>query len=104
MSQYLFKMLALQTREAVNSSIYPVLQRFAALLLNLAHEIGTTQEPVLIPFSNAELAEMLGVHVNSVANAITSLRRAGCIDKQRNYLAIINVAKLHSVAENLVAE
>lgn len=104
MSQYLFKMLALQTREAVNSSIYPVLQRFAALLLNLAHEMGTTQEPVLIPFSNAELAEMLGVHVNSVANAITSLRRAGCIDKQRNYLAIINVAKLHSVAENLVAE
>ncbi|WP_294440284.1 Crp/Fnr family transcriptional regulator [uncultured Slackia sp.] len=103
MAQYLFSMLALETREAVNSSIYSVLQRFAALLLNLAHEFGANHEPALLPFSNAELAEMLGVHVNSIANAITSLRRSGCIDKQRSYLAIIDFEKLRSVAENLVA-
>lgn len=101
--KYLFSMLALETREAVNSSIYSVLQRFAALLLNLAHEFGANHEPALLPFSNAELAEMLGVHVNSIANAITSLRRSGCIDKQRSYLAIIDFEKLRSVAENLVA-
>lgn len=104
MAQYLFTMLALQTREAVNTSIYSVLQRFAALLLNLAHELGATQEPALIPFGNADLAEMLGAHVNSVANAISSLRKAGCIDKQRSYLAIIDFAKLRAVAENLVTD
>lgn len=104
MSQYLFSMLALQTREAVNSSICSVLQRFAALLLKLSQELGARQEPALIPFSNTELAEMLGVHVNSVANAISSLRRAGCIDKQRGYLAIIDFTKLKVIAENLIAE
>lgn len=104
MTQYMFNMLSLQTREAVNSSIYSVLQRFGALLLKLAEELGATEEPALIPFSNAELAEMLGVHVNSVANAITSLRRAGCIDKRRSYLAIIDFKKLRSVAESLILE
>lgn len=103
MAQYLFSMLALQTSEAVNSSVYAVLQRFAALLLKLAEELGAVEEPALIPFSNAELAEMLGVHVNSVANAISSLRKAGCIDKQRNYLAIIDFDKLRNVADSLIA-
>lgn len=103
MAQYLFSMLALQTSEAVNSSVYAVLQRFAALLLKLAEELGAIEEPALIPFSNAELAEMLGVHVNSVANAISSLRKAGCIDKQRNYLAIIDFDKLRNIADSLVA-
>lgn len=103
MAQYLFSMLSLQTRESVNSSIYSILQRFAALLCNLAKEVSTMEEPALIPFSNAELAEMLGVHVNSATGAITSLRRAGCIDKQRGYLAIIDFAKLRSIAIDLIA-
>ena len=102
MTRYLFSMLALQTREAVNSSVYAVLQRFAAMLLKLAQELGATNEPALIPFSNAELGEMLGVHVNSINNAISSLRKTGCIDKQRNYLAIIDFKKLTEVADSLV--
>ncbi len=102
MTRYMFSMLALQTREAVNSSVYAVLQRFAALILKLAQELGATTEPALIPFSNAELGEMLGVHVNSINNAIASLRRSGCIDKQRNYLAIIDFKKLTEVADSLI--
>lgn len=102
MTRYMFSMLALQTREAVNSSVYAVLQRFAALLLKLAQELGGTSEPALIPFSNVELGEMLGVHVNSVNNAIASLRRAGCVDKSRNYLAIIDFEKLIDVADSLI--
>lgn len=101
MTRYLFSMLALQTRESVNSSVYNVLQRFAALLLKLAQELGGTSEPALIPFSNAELGEMLGVHVNSINNAIDSLRKSGCIDKQRSYLAIIDFKKLTAVADTL---
>lgn len=102
MTRYMFSMLALQTREAVNSSVYAVLQRFAALILKLAQELGATTEPALIPFSNAELGEMLGVHVNSINNSIASLRRSGCIDKQRNYLAIIDFKKLTEVADSLI--
>ena len=102
MTRYLFSMLALQTREAVNSSVYAVLQRFAAMLLKLAQELGATNEQALIPFINAELGEMLVVHVNSINNAISSLRKTGCIDKQRNYLAIIDFKKLTEVADSLV--
>lgn len=102
MAQYLFSMLSLQTSEAVNASIYSVLERFAALLLTLASELGATEEPALIPFSNAELAEMLGVHVNSITNAVSSLRRSGCIDRQRSYLAIIDFPKLRSTADSLM--
>ncbi len=104
MIRYMFSMLALQTREAVNSSMYSVLQRFAALLLKLAEELGGAADPVLIPFGNAEFAEMLGVHVNSIANAVSSLRKSGCVDKQRGYLAIIDTAKLRGIAENLIAD
>ena len=102
MVQYMFSMLALETREAVNSSTYPVLQRFAALLLNLAYEFGATHEPAMLPFNNSDFAEMLGAHVNSINNAVASLRRSGCIDKQRGYLAIIDFNKLENIAENLV--
>lgn len=104
MIRYMFSMLSLQTREAVNSSMYSVLQRFAALLLKLAEELGGSTDPILIPFGNAEFAEMLGVHVNSIANAVSSLRKSGCVDKQRGYLAIIDTAKLRSIAENLIAD
>lgn len=102
MAQYLFSMLSLQTSEAVNASIYSVLQRFAALLLALASELGATEEPALIPFSNTQFASMLGVHVNSITNAISALRRSGCIDRQRSYLAIIDFPKLRAIADSLM--
>ena len=104
MAQYLFSMLSLQTSEAVNATMYSVLERFAALLLTLAQEIGATEEPALIPFSNGELAEMLGVHVNSITNAVSALRRSGCVDRQRSYLAIIDFTKLRAIADSLMPD
>ena len=104
LSQYLFEQLALQTRESVNASIYSVLQRFAALLLMLSKEFGAMQAPAIIPFTNDELAEMLGVHVNSITNSINALRKSECVEKRRSTLIVIDFEKLHSVAENLVSK
>ncbi len=103
MAQYLFEMMALQTREAVNAAIYPVLQRFSALLLTLMSEFSAAHAPAIVPFSNDELAEMLGVHVNSITNSISALRKAECVERQRGALVITDFKKLKSVAESLIA-
>ena len=102
MAQYLFEMMAMQTREAVNSSIYPVRQRFAALLLTLMNEFGAAQAPAIVPFSNDDLAGMLGVHVNSITNSVVALRKAECVERQRGALVITDFKKLKSIAENLI--
>lgn len=104
MAQYLFEMMALQTREAVNAAIYPVLQRFAALLLTLMNEFGAAHAPAIVPFSNEELAEMLGVHVNSITNSVAALRKADCVERQHGALVITDFKKLKSVAENLIVK
>lgn len=99
---YLFDMMSAQTRESVNGSMYSVLQRFAALLLTIARELNLPQAPAVMPFTNADLASMLGVHSNSVTNAITSLRRAGCVERQHGYLLVTDYRKLKQVAGDLV--
>ncbi len=104
MAQYLFEMMALQTREAVNAAIYPVLQRFSALLLTLMNEFGAAHAPAIVPFSNEELAEMLGVHVNSITNSVSALRKAECVERQRGALVVTDFKKLKSVAENLIVK
>lgn len=103
MSCYLFDMMAQQTRENVNGSIYSVLERFASLLLAIARELNLPQAPAVIPFANAELAAMLGVHPNSVTNAIAALRKAECVERQHNCLVITDYRKLKQVAGDLVA-
>ena len=102
MAQYLFEMMALQTREAVNAAIYPVLQRFSALLLTLMSEFVAAHAPAIVPFSNDELAGMLGVHVNSITNSVSALRKAECVERQHGALVITDFKKLKSVAESLI--
>ena len=99
---YLFDMLANQTRESVNGSIYPILQRFAALLLTIARELNLPQAPAVVPFTNADLSAMLGVHPNSVTNAINSLRKVEAVERQRGCLLITDYRKLMQVAGDLV--
>lgn len=97
-AQYFFEMMSLQTREAVNASTYPILQRFAALLMTLAYE----QAPAFIPFGNKELASMLGVHTNSITNSISALRKAGCVERRHGSLVVTDFKELKRFAENLV--
>jgi CRP/FNR family cyclic AMP-dependent transcriptional regulator len=104
MTCYLFDLLANQTKENVNGSIYPVLNRFAALLLMLAREMGLSLAPAVVPFTNTELANMLGVHTNSITNAISSLRRVECVDRQHGFLVITDFRKLKQIAGDLIAD
>ncbi len=104
MARYLFGMLVNQTRESVNGSMYPVLDRFAALLLMLARELRLTLAPAVVPFTNAELAAMLGVHPNSITNAIASLRRVECVERQHGCLVITDFRKLKRIAGDLIGD
>ena len=104
MTRYMFHLMAFSTREAVNAAKYPVLQRVAALLLALSHELNLPQAPAIIPFTNEELADMLGVHVNSITNAITQLRKSECVERRRSLLSIIDFRKLKHIAEDLIVE
>lgn len=102
-SQYLLELAELQTREAVNASVYSVLQRFSALLLILCDEFSSERTPAILPFSNKDFAEMLGVHINSIANAIITLRNADCIERQYGAVAITDLEKLKTIAGSLIA-
>jgi CRP/FNR family transcriptional regulator len=58
-------------------------ERVAAALLDLARRMGIGEEgPVQlsIPMSRSDLADYLGLSVETVCRAITHLRRNGCID------------------------
>lgn len=100
--QYLLELAELQTREAVNASIHSVLQRFSALLLILCEEFSSERTPAILPFSNKDFAEMLGVHINSITNAIITLRNADCIERQYGAVAITDLEKLKAIAGSLL--
>lgn len=47
---------------------------------------------------------MLGVHVNSITNSASALRKAECVERQRGALVIADFKKLKSVAKNLIVK
>lgn len=104
MLHYLFDMMSRQTREAVNMAEYSTLERFACLLLIIARDLHLTHSPALVPFHNADLAEMLGVHVNSITNCVRQLQNAACIERRRRFITIIDFKKLKQVAGDLLDE
>lgn len=65
---------------------------------------GLVQHIAIVPFSNDELAEMLCVHVNSITNSVSALRKAECVERQRGTLVVTDFKKLKSVAENLIVK
>jgi CRP-like cAMP-binding protein len=101
MSIYLFDQLEQAARETVNTALFSTLQRLSALLLALAEEHGSTTPPITVPYSNLELAEMLGVHRNSVNNAMAALKRGGSIEKKSNGLIIVNTKRLSDMARGI---
>ena len=98
----LFGLLSMQTNEVINSSFYAASQRVAILLLALARDVDdratSEDETIALPYSNNDIAEMLGVSRNSVTASISRLQTQGVIAKQRNALIVLDLAKLEEIA------
>lgn len=111
--RYLFGMLSMQTKEAVNSSFYATGQRVAMLLVQLAHEqlsnaaaapteASPTDAPetrvIVLPYTNNEVANMLGISRNSVTSAMSRLQAQGALEKHRSSIHILNLSTLERIA------
>lgn len=55
-------------------------------------------DPLVLPYGNNELADMLGLSRNSVTTALSRLQAQGVIEKQRNAIRILDEAKLADIA------
>ena len=99
--RYLFGLLSMQTREVINSSFYVAAQRVPLLLLELAYETLDEQDdiegPIVLPYGNNEIAEMLGVSRNSVTASISRLQTQGVIEKHRSSIRILDLPKLDRI-------
>lgn len=102
MLRYMFDMMVRQTSEATNMAAYSTLERFAALLMEIARDLHLLRSPAVVPFRNADLAEMLGVHVNSITNCVKSLQNAMCVDRRHGFIVITDFKKLKSIAGDLL--
>lgn len=100
--RYLFGLLSMQTQEVINASFYVASQRIPLLLLDLAQDVllekGETEEGIILPYGNNDIAEMLGMSRNSVTTSISRLQAQGVIEKHRNSIKIIDLTKLDEIA------
>ena len=55
-------------------------------------------DPLVLPYGNNELADMLGLSRNSVTTALSRLQAQGVIEKQRNAIRILDEVKLADIA------
>ena len=72
------------------------------LLAKLAAEHlaeGAAQQTVVLPYSNNDIADMLGVSRNSVTSVISRLQAQGVIEKQRSAIRIIDAQRLAEIAQ-----
>lgn len=97
--RYLFGLLSMQTKEVLNSSFYATSQRVPMLLAELVQERQRDfEDPALLPYSNVELADMLGISRNSVTTALSRLQAQGVVEKQRNSIRVLDAKKLEAIA------
>lgn len=98
----LFGLLAMQTREVINSSFYVAAQRVPLLLLELARDAqeagAQDEEGIVLPYGNGEIAEMLGVSRNSVTASVSRLQSQGVVEKRRNSMRVVDLDKLREIA------
>jgi CRP/FNR family transcriptional regulator, cyclic AMP receptor protein len=85
-------------RRRIEFGGFETTSRLAHLLAELADEDGgsTTVSGVDIPFSQDELAAMVGASRESVARALARLRASGLVESRPRGVALIDVAALRS--------
>lgn len=105
--RYLFGLLSMQTNEMLSQSFYATAQRVPMLLSRLAAEQGdradkggaeTEAAAVFLPYSNNDIADMLGVSRNSVTTVVSRLQSQGIVEKQRNAIRVLDPARLADIA------
>ena len=109
--RYLFGLLSMQTNEMLSQSFYATAQRVPMLLSRLMSEQGDQMgegsgaeaasagnAAVFLPYSNNDIADMLGVSRNSVTTVISRLQSQGIVEKQRNAIRVLDPARLADIA------
>lgn len=109
--RYLFGLLSMQTNEMLSQSFYATAQRVPMLLSRLMAEQGgragegsgaeapsTEDTAVFLPYSNNDIADMLGVSRNSVTTVISRLQSQGIVEKQRNAIRVLDPDRLAQIA------
>jgi CRP/FNR family transcriptional regulator, cyclic AMP receptor protein len=82
-------------RRRIEFGGFETTSRLAHLLAELADESGDpTENAREIPFSQAELAAMVGASRESVARALARLRADGLVESRRRGVALLDVAAL----------
>ena len=83
-------------RRRIEFGGFETTSRLAHLLAELADEDGDTAAPngIEIPFSQEELAAMVGASRESVARALARLRAEGLVETRRRGVALVDVAAL----------
>lgn len=109
--RYLFGLLSMQTNEMLSQSFYATAQRVPMLLSRLMAEQGgragegdgagaasAEDAAVFLPYSNNDIADMLGVSRNSVTTVISRLQSQGIVEKQRNAIRVLDPDRLAQIA------
>lgn len=88
-------------------SAQPVEQRLAAVLLRLAHALGTPQSPargggtlIQVPLSRKDLADMTGTTAETASRILSQFQQRGWIRGGRRWVAVQDAAALAGVAES----
>lgn len=83
-------------------SAYPVEQRVASVLLQLADKLGQDRSgEVLIqmPLSRQDIADMTGAKVETVSRVMSEFRRSGWIESGRRWISVVDRDALTGIAE-----
>jgi CRP/FNR family transcriptional regulator len=73
-------------------------EKVASFLLSLTPGQQVDSEPVPLPLSRREMAELLGLTVETTSRVITRFRRDGVIQASRGHMRILDYARLQSLA------
>lgn len=95
------RLVATRLRDAQSTieqlSGYPVEHRVVNLLLRLATRLQEQQpgaEPITLPLSRQDVAEMTGTTVESASRVLSELKKAGLIESGRRWIRIPDPAAL----------